>query len=113
MKTYEQIIATEYSKEFDKKRKDAMVMGHYKYGSVRENREAKATDMVESMRIRIDKYVATGNTEFLCDIANFAMIEYMVPLHPNAHYRATDSGESPGLAGMSVGEIKRFMENNA
>ena len=111
MKTYEEILQTEYSNEFDEKRKKAMVMGHFKYGSIRENRAAGATDMIESMRMRIDKYVATGNTEFLCDVANFAMIEYMVPRHPKAHYRPTDSSESPGLSGMSVAEMRRFAEN--
>lgn len=30
------------------------------------------------------------------DVANFAMIEFMLPRHPDAHYRPTDSHESPG-----------------
>lgn len=38
-----------------------------------------------------------GNTEWLIDAANFAMIEFMQPQVPGAHFRATDSNASPGL----------------
>jgi hypothetical protein len=57
-------------------------------------------------------YKDTGNTEFLCDIANFAMIEYMQPQHPNAHYEVLDDGKSH-IVGMGIEEIKRFDEDNA
>jgi hypothetical protein len=30
------------------------------------------------------------------DLANYAMIEFMHPRHPEAHFRATESRESPG-----------------
>jgi len=47
----------------------------------------------------------------LADVANFAMIEFMYPQHPNAYFKPTDSNESPGLVGMSENEIKDFKDN--
>lgn len=61
----------------------------------------------------MQKYKDTGNTEYLCDLANYAMFEFMYPQHPKAHFRATDSGGSEEIVGMSVNEIKRFKENEA
>lgn len=110
MRSYEEILKTEYSPEFDAIRKKAMVMGHYKYGLIKENREAKATDMIKSIRMRLDKYERDPNTEFMADIANFAMIEFMQPNTPGAYFKYTDSNASPGLYGMSIEEAKRFKE---
>ena len=39
------------------------------------------------------------NTEYLVDVANFAMIEFEHPAIPGAQLSAMDSDESPGLAG--------------
>jgi hypothetical protein len=108
--TSEEILKTEYSEEFDEIRKKAMVMGHYKYGAIKDN--IQNTDMIGSIKMRIAKYEATGNTEYMADIANFAMIEFMCPRHPRAHFKYTDSDQSPGLYGMSTKEAERFKEQN-
>lgn len=113
MTEYEKLLQTEYSEEFDKIRKDMMVMSHYKYGWVKDCYETyKTADAMKSLQMRIDKYLETGNTEYLCDVANFAMIEYMYPQHRNAHYKSTDSSESPGLHGLGVFEIEAFKNAN-
>lgn len=71
------------------------------YGRLREL--AKAIDSAEE-RLRL--YRETGNTEWLVDLANFAMIEYMHHSHPQAHFRATGGNESPGLKnGISYKEL--------
>jgi hypothetical protein len=112
MTEYEKILSTEYSETFDKIRKDAMVMSHYKYGFIKENAQKKAVHYIETLEKRLQKYKDTGNAEFLADVANFAMIEFMYPQHPNGHYKPTDSKESPGLVGMSTKEIEDFKDNN-
>ncbi len=107
-----EILATEYSEKFDEIRKNMMVMSFYKYGSLMANYKTQNTiDAVKSLEKRLQAYKDTGNTEFLADVANFAMIEYMAPQHPKAFYKATDSTESPGVHGMGVNEIKAFSEN--
>jgi hypothetical protein len=111
--TSEEILKTEYSEEFDEIRKKAMVMGHYKYGSIKANRDAKATDMIKSIEMRLEKYKNTHNTEYLADIANFAMIEFMYPSFEDGRFEYTDSDKSPGLYGLSVKEMERYKELKA
>lgn len=108
MTEYEKILSTEYSPKFDEIRKHMMVTSFYKYGPLKFNSENVLDDNIKSLEKRLTKYKETGNTEFLADVANFAMIEFMYPQHEKAHYRATDSKESPGLHGMKINEIKRF-----
>lgn len=56
------------------------------------------------MEKRLEKYKETGNTEFLADIANFAMIEFMYPQHLDADYIATDGGACE-IEGFGINEI--------
>lgn len=74
---------------------DRMAMSYYKYGDLRDAYPHKV-NALESLRMRLTRYEETGNTEWLIDAANFAMIEFMRPRHQRAHYRATEAEESPG-----------------
>jgi hypothetical protein len=74
---------------------DRMDVSFCRYGPVAEAYPHRV-DAIASLKDRLDRYAKTGNTEWLMDVANFAMIEFMHPRHPDAHYRPTDSKESPG-----------------
>jgi hypothetical protein len=74
---------------------DRMAVSYYKYGHVKDN-FPEVMDAVAMIEDRLRMYKDTGNTEWLMDAANYAMIEFMYPRHPDAHYRPTDSNESPG-----------------
>lgn len=89
--------ATEFSDVFVQRMRNCMSVSFFKYGPVAAAYPEKV-DALESLQMRLERYVDTGNTEFLVDAANFAMIEFMHPRHPNAFYKATDSKESPGRA---------------
>ena len=109
--TYEEVLKTEYSERFDKIRKDMMVMSYYKYGPLRENYEKfKCMDAIGNIKKRLQKYEETGNTEFLADIANFAMIEFMYPSIEGAKYMPTDSGACE-VAGFGINEIRDSCAN--
>jgi hypothetical protein len=56
------------------------------------------------------KEIVAGNTEYLIDAANMAMIEFMRPQINGAAFRSTDSDESPGIIGVTVGELERMAE---
>lgn len=60
----------------------------------------------EALEYLKHRFMETGNTEYLCDLANYAMFEFMYPQHPKGHFRATDSRESAGIVGLSVNEAK-------
>lgn len=106
----EDILKSEFSDEFISLMNNRMIMSYYKYGPVSKSYPELA-DAMASLEMRLQKYKETGNTEFLVDVANFAMIEFMKPKHPNAHFRATDSDESPGLVGVSYREFEESLEN--
>ncbi len=59
---------------------------------------------IASLQQRLAKYAETGITEFLMDVGNFAMIEFMHPANPGSFFEATDSDQSPGRA-TQAGEV--------
>ena len=100
-----------------------MVMSYYKYGPLKDNyNKYKCMDALGNIEKRIQKYKETGNTEFLADVANFAMIEFMYPSVEGSNYPMcrktpcfsygecqipTDSGACD-IAGFSINEIRQF-----
>jgi hypothetical protein len=88
-------VESEVSKPFMQGMADRMGMSYYKYGPVA-NAYPDMVDAIASLKMRLALYVETGNTEHLMDVANYAMIEFMHPSHPKAHFKATDSSNSPG-----------------
>ncbi len=112
MDKLKEILHTEYSEEFDDIRKKMMAMSYYKYGPLKKNYgPGKTMDAIGNLEKRLERYNATGNTEFLADIANFAMLEFMHPRHPKAHYKPTDSGACE-VVGFGVREIEDWEDRN-
>jgi len=72
-----------------------MATSYYKYGHVKEN-FPEPMDAVAMIQDRLRMYLETGNTEWLMDVANYAMIEFMHPRSEGAYFKATSSDESPG-----------------
>lgn len=102
------ILKTEYSEQFDKIRKDMMIMSYYKYGPLKDNYGTyKCMNAIENLKIRLEKYLETGNTEYLADVANFAMLEFMNPSIEGAKYQPTDNPNCE-LAGFAINEIRNF-----
>jgi len=73
-----------------------MAVSHHKYGQM-EHKYPDNAKAIDSAMERIKLYNKTGNTEHLLDAANFLVIEHVLPSHKKAHFRATDSHESPGI----------------
>lgn len=94
-------INNEYSTEFDKLRKSRVEVSFYKYGAARDNFGSGRVDAIGSLELCLDKFKKTGNTEYLLDVANYAMFRYMFPL-PGEYFKATDSSESAGTAGTPI-----------
>lgn len=99
------ILSTEYSEQFDTLCKNRMVVSYHKYGPLAVNYGDKLVSAVKNLETRLQLYRETGNIEYLADVANFAMIEFMYPQHLNAHFN--NLSESPGLGGMTYRDIER------
>lgn len=104
------ILTQEYSVEFDEKRKNAILVSYYKYGPSKENFKKGMVDAIGSLKKNLKKFEETGNTEYLIDVANYAMFRYMYP-QGNESYRPTDSNESAGVDGITINEIKAMKED--
>lgn len=89
-------MSGQYDPEFWEAMKARMMVSYHKYGDVFEN-YPKHANALDNLRERLEKYHETQNLEWLVDVANFAMIEWMAPSYRNAEMRPTDSDESPGL----------------
>jgi len=94
---------TEVSEPFIQGMRDRMAVSFYKYGPVAAAYPSHA-NAIKSLQERLKKYAKDGNTEWLMDVANFAMIEFMRPAHPKAHYAPTDSHASPGRVNRWTGK---------
>lgn len=101
-----ELPVSEFSQQFIQGMKDRMAMSYCKYGPIKDAFPHKV-NALESLQMRLDKYHETGNTEWLIDAANFAMIEFMLPSHPKKHFRGTDSRESPGRFSLEEGKTDR------
>ena len=94
-------IDNEYSNEIDKLRKSRVEVSYYKYGAARDNFGSGRVDAIGSLELCLEKFKKTKNTEYLLDVANYAMFRYMYPL-PGEYFKATDSNESAVTVGTPI-----------
>lgn len=99
------------SRKFHDLMDSRMLVSHHKYGWSKDAYPEKSK-AVDNITVRIQKYIETGNVEFLVDAANFAMLEFMHPSVENAFFKATDSHESPGIS-YNDGEFRHGRHTDA
>lgn len=97
----DEILKKEYSAEFDKLRQNRVRQSYYKYGPARKNFGEGRVDAIATLELCLDKFKKTGNTEYLCDVANYAMFRYMYPM-PGEFFKTTSDKESAGTIGTPI-----------
>ena len=95
------ILKKEYSTEFDKLRQNRVQQSYYKYGPARKNFGEGRVDAIGSLELCLDKFKKTGNTEYLCDVANYAIFRFMYPM-PGEFFKTTSDKESAGTIGTPI-----------
>lgn len=75
---------------FEEYRKNRMIMGYFRYGSLQSQIGRAKYDNIGSIENRLLLYRGDRNREHLVDIANLAMIEFAT--HPEYPFRASDDG---------------------
>jgi hypothetical protein len=93
--TVERILAVDFSSDFIKFMQNRVVVSHYKYGWASDNFPEKVNAVATAL-LEIQTYLETGNTEYLVDAANYLMFEFEHPALRGAHFRPSDSNQSPG-----------------
>lgn len=105
MMTREEILKRNFSEPFIQKMRNAIETSYYKYG-VASLTYPELAQAYKCIKQRLKLYEETHNTEYLVDVANFAMLEFMFPAFKDSKYTPTDSDKSPGLAdGISYKEL--------
>ena len=94
---------SEVSRQFLQGMINRMMISFHKYGKIADAYPHKV-NALQSLQQRLQKYAETGNTEYLIDVGNFAMIEFMHPAHPDAFFEPTDSDQPPGRT-TQAGEV--------
>jgi len=90
--TYEELKASEWSNEFEELMRNRLIMGALRYGRIGASSKPQY-ERTNSMIKRLNKYAETGNKEFLVDVANLCLLEFVECHHPKAHFDSIDDGE--------------------
>lgn len=89
----EQLKQTEWSPEFEQLQRNRLVLGCFRHGLLAEPGKPQF-DRVKAIVDRAESYQRSGNTEWLVDIANLALLEFVEGTHPNKHFRALDTEQT-------------------
>src|ERR1039457_6540535 len=106
-----EVLETEFSEEFTQGMRDRMVVSYYKYGPIIDAYPNKV-NAIESLKLRLDKYAETGNTEYLMDVGNFAMIEFILPKHKKAFYKNKEYNKKNIISGSVWKGIRDIRRKN-
>lgn len=79
------LYKSEWSSEFENLMHNRMIMGAFRYGTLKENKDNNY-DWINNAILRLKQYKETGNTELLVDVSNYMMVEYMIGKHPKKHF---------------------------
>ena len=90
--TLSELFNSEWSDEFERYMRNRLVFGAFRYGRLGDSNKLQ-WDRIGAARERLAEYEKTGNLEFLVDIANFMLLEFVEGKHPNRHFESTEDTE--------------------
>lgn len=82
-------ISSEVSEKFIEGMRKRMEVSFHKYGSIK-NAFPHKVNAIQTLEKILDHYKQTGNIAYLIDVANYAMIEFMLPAHEHPYFTPTD-----------------------
>ena len=86
----DEIARSQSCPQFEEYRKNRMIMGYFRYGSLQSQMGRAKYDNIGSIEKRLLLYRGDKNREHLVDIANLAMIEFAT--HPDYPFHPSDDG---------------------
>ena len=85
-KQYDSLRETEWSPTFEELMRHRLIMGSFRYGLI--GAEGKPTyDRTSSCVKRLQRYQETGNKEYLVDVANLCLMEFV---EGDGHFESID-----------------------
>lgn len=95
--SYDVLKETEWSPIFENLMRNRLIMGAIRYGRIGAIGKPQY-DRVPSMIKRLQKYSDSGNKEFLVDVANLCLLEFVECNHPTQHFHAIDEHEHVNIS---------------
>jgi hypothetical protein len=86
-----ELRGTEWSHEFERLCRNRLLTGACRYGRLGAKDKPQWNRITDATH-RLQLYVQTGNLEWLVDVANMMMLEFVEGEHPNKHFDAGDDG---------------------
>lgn len=86
----DEIYAMQWNAEFERKMRNRMAMGYFRYGALPSQIGRHKYDNLDSISRRVEAYKRDLNREHLVDIANLCLVEYTV--HPEYPFKSVDDG---------------------
>lgn len=93
LKEVEAAVKKKWCRRFIRLMRNRLEMGYLRYEVTNKQPDIKKYDFIGAIRTKLTLYEETGNTEYLVDVGNYAMLEFKNPSHPNAHFFAGDAVE--------------------
>lgn len=109
------VLEIQFSEDFIRKMKARCFVGYHRYGpNTQYGQKQSSYNILETIRKRLAAYEETGNQEHLVDAANFIMIEYKAPQHPNAHFDCVEEEDNSKRLGIVKGTetLLRYGDEN-
>jgi hypothetical protein len=107
----DKILSFQFSEEFVRKMKARVFVGYFRYGKSDKYKKERQYDIKSTIQTRLNKYWETGNKEHLVDTANFLMIEFMHPQHPNSHWEDTQEEDPKKRLGVNFATQNQVATN--
>jgi len=96
--TYEEILESIQTPEFNRLADNKLIQGFYRYEKAGDCFKPKTNyDFLQAMKNKIARYEETHNLELLVDIANYARLEFRKPSFTDAYYENEDDTEHAPL----------------
>ena len=89
---YYSLLISQWSEEFERLQRNRLVLGALRYGNIGAKGKAEY-DRISCIINRSKKYKRSGNLEFIVDVTNLCMLEFVEGDHPNKHFNSIDDGE--------------------
>ena len=91
-RTLADLARTEWSPQFERLMRNRLVMGALRYGPLHAPGK-RPWNRPAGIAKRLAQYIRTGNTEYLVDVANLALLEFEEGTHPTKHFSAAIDGD--------------------
>lgn len=84
----DKMLLDRWNTKFIELMRNRIRMGRLRYGP-----STNKYNYAEGAKLKLQRYIQTGNLEYLVDVANYAMLEFGAPSKEGTFFKAEDDGK--------------------